>query len=190
MTEKRILTVGHSTHPLDEFLTLLRDAGVDLVADVRRLPGSNRYPWFNQDALAASLADAGIRYHRIAELTGRRPIQRDVDDEVNALWRNRSFHNYADYALGADFARGLDEVIRLGAEQQAVVMCSEAVWWRCHRRIIADHLLARGIPVGHLMAEGRITPAELTPGAVVRDGTVEYPADATSPGPDGLRRQP
>jgi uncharacterized protein (DUF488 family) len=190
MTDRRILTVGHSTHPLDEFLTLLRGAGVEFVADVRRLPGSRRHPWFDQDALAASLAAAGIGYGRLAELTGRRPIQRDVPDAVNSLWRNRSFHNYADYALGQDFARGLDELVRLGGEQQVVVMCSEAVWWRCHRRIIADHLLARGVPVGHLMAAGRITAAQLTPGAMVHDDSVEYPAEATSPGPDEPRRQP
>ncbi|WP_298868233.1 DUF488 family protein [Microbacterium sp.] len=190
MTDRRILTVGHSTHPLDEFLDLLQGAGAELVVDVRRLPGSRRFPWFDQDALSLSLAEHGIRYQRIVELTGRRPIQHDVPDDVDALWHNRSFHNYADYALGQDFARGLDELVRLGGEQQVVVMCSEAVWWRCHRRIIADHLLARGIPVDHLMPEGRITAAELTPGAVVGDGTVVYPAGATSPGPDEPRPQP
>lgn len=175
MTE--ILTVGHSTHSLDEFLGLLRDAGVGVIVDVRRLPGSNKYPWFNQDALSASLSDAGIRYAHVAELTGRRPIQHDVPDEVNALWRNRSFHNYADYALGSDFAHGLDELIgQADARHPPAVMCSEGVWWRCHRRLIADHLLAHGIRVGHLMPDGRIADAELTPGAVVRDGGVEYPA--------------
>lgn len=185
-----ILTVGHSTHPLDEFLTLLSDAGVGLVADVRRLPGSRRYPWFDADALSGSLADAGIRYERIDALTGRRPVQHDVPDEVDALWRNRSFHNYADYALGPDFACGLDELIRRGEGSRTAVMCSEAVWWRCHRRIIADHLLARGLRVGHLMPDGRLSPAALTPGAVIRGTRVEYPAaDATSPASGGRRRQ-
>ncbi|HTN55747.1 MAG TPA: DUF488 domain-containing protein [Microbacterium sp.] len=177
MTEPEILTVGHSTHPLDEFLKLLGESGVSAVVDVRRLPGSNRYPWFNQDALSASLTAHGIGYAHVAELTGRRPVQHDVPDEVNALWRNRSFHNYADYAMGAEFAQGLDGLIaQADAQHPPAVMCSEAVWWRCHRRLIADHLLARGIRVGHLMPDGRVAGAELTKGAVVRDGGVQYPA--------------
>lgn len=170
-----ILTVGHSTHPLEEFLALLRDAAVTAIADVRRVPGSNRYPWFNQDALAQSLADAGIGYRRIDQLTGRRPRQRDVPDAVNGLWRNRSFHNYADYALSAEFESGLTELIGDAAAGRTAVMCSEAVWWRCHRRLIADHLLARDIEVAHLMPDGRLDDAQLTPGAVVRDRRVEYP---------------
>ena len=176
-----ILTVGHSTHPLEEFLDLLHGAAVDVLVDVRSLPGSNRYPWFDEDALTSSLPAAGIRYRREASLGGRRRVSRDVPDEVNGLWRNRSFHNYADHALGAQFAAGLDELIREGRDADATVavMCSEAVWWRCHRRIIADHLLARGVEVGHLMPDGRVTPAELTPGAEVRDGVVRYPATAS-----------
>ncbi|MFC7790160.1 DUF488 domain-containing protein [Microbacterium sp. MAHUQ-60] len=177
MTDPEILTVGHSTHPLDEFLTLVKEAEAGAIVDVRRLPGSNRYPWFNQDALSESLGEVGIRYAHVAELTGRRPVQHDVPDEVNALWRNRSFHNYADYAMGAEFAQGLDGLIaQANAQHPPAVMCSEAVWWRCHRRLIADHLLARGIRVGHLMPDGRVAGAELTKGAVVRDGGVQYPA--------------
>ncbi|MFD5225107.1 DUF488 family protein [Microbacterium sp. NPDC058342] len=184
MTDPAILTVGHSTHPLEDFLTLLVDAGAAAVVDVRRLPGSTRYPWFDEDALAMSLRAAGMGYSRIEELTGRRPRQHDVPDDVNALWRNRSFHNYADHALGDEFAAGLDELIELAdARHPPAVMCSEAVWWRCHRRIIADHLLARGIAVAHLMPDGRVVPAALTAGALADGVRVEYPAaDATSPG--------
>ncbi|BDZ38678.1 DUF488 domain-containing protein [Microbacterium suwonense] len=183
MTEPAILTIGHSTHPLDGFLALLRGAGVGTIIDVRRLPGSRRCPWFDQDDLSSSLAEAGIRYQHVPELTGRRPAQHDVPDEVNALWRNRSFHNYADYAMGAEFARGLEQLIaQADPRHPPAVMCSEAVWWRCHRRLIADHLIAHGVDVGHLMPDGRVVPAELTPGAVVAAGNVEYPAaDATSP---------
>ncbi|MBD8010895.1 MULTISPECIES: DUF488 family protein [Microbacterium] len=172
-----ILTVGHSTHPLEEFTGLLRAADVGAVIDVRRLPGSNRYPWFNADALAASLPEQDIRYLRIEQLGGRRNLQRDVPDEVNGMWRNRSFHNYADYALSGEFAEGVDELLAVAEDVAgaAAVMCSEAVWWRCHRRIIADHLLARGVAVGHLMPDGRVAEATLTPGAEPRDGTVEYP---------------
>ena len=100
-----------------------------------------------------------------------------MPDDVNALWRNRSFHNYADYAMGEEFAEGISELLALDEATAArvAIMCSEAVWWRCHRRIIADSLLARGTDVGHLMPDGRVSEAALTPGAVVRDGVVEYP---------------
>lgn len=173
-----ILTVGHSTHPLDEFTGLLAVAQVGAVVDVRRLPGSNRYPWFNEDALASSLPAQGIRYLRLEALGGRRNVQRDVPDDVNALWRNRSFHNYADYALGEEFADGIAQLLAIDHDiaGHATVMCSEAVWWRCHRRIIADHLIARGIAVGHLMPDGRVAEAVLTPGAVVVADVVEYPS--------------
>lgn len=177
-----LLTVGHSTHPLEEFVDLLHGAGVAEVVDVRRLPGSNRFPWFNEDALAQSLPQARIAYRRAEALGGRRNASRDVPDDVNALWRNRSFHNYADHALGEVFVEGLDELIRRNDDAGPVaVMCSEAVWWRCHRRIIADHLLARDVPVGHLMPDGRIVPADLTPGAERRDGAVVYPAAPAEP---------
>jgi len=175
-----IVTVGHSTHPFDEFAALLSGAEVSALVDVRRLPGSNRYPWFNEDALAATLPGKGIVYRRIEQLGGRRNVQRDVPDQVNALWRNRSFHNYADYAMGEEFAAGLSDLLAMeeAAAGRVAVMCSEAVWWRCHRRIIADHLLARGVAVGHLMPDGRISEAALTPGAVATGGAVEYPPRA------------
>lgn len=173
-----ILTVGHSTHPRDEFIELLGGAEVRALVDVRRLPGSNRYPWFNSDALAETMPEHGIRYLRIEQLGGRRNLQRQIPDEINGMWRNRSFHNYADYALSGEFAEGIDELLAVAEDGsgRASVMCSEAVWWRCHRRIIADHLLARDIPVGHLMPDGRVTEATLTPGAVIRDGALEYPS--------------
>lgn len=166
-------TVGHSNRPLEEFLTMLGDAGVGLVVDVRRLPGSRACPWFDQEQLAPALREVGIDYVHEVALTGRRPRQPDVLAEVNALWRNQSFHNYADYALSDEFAAGLARV-REAAAAAPALLCSEAVWWRCHRRIIADHLLAQGDPVEHIMET--IVPATLTPGASVRDGQVTYPA--------------
>ncbi|WP_431861418.1 DUF488 family protein [Micrococcus terreus] len=181
MTESapdQFLTVGHSMHPLESFVQMLRSVQVELVVDVRRLPGSNRCPQFNQDALEQSLPQHGISYRRAEALGGRRSRDRSVPDEVNGFWENRSFHHYADYALSTPFAGGLKELIGWGARTRLAVMCSEAVWWRCHRRIIADHLLARGHPVLHLMGVDRAMPAELTPGAVVDpdDGQVTYPA--------------
>ena len=170
-------TVGHSTRTLEEFIALLRSVDVGLVVDVRRLPGSRRYPQFDQDALAASLTGAGLEYRRLASLGGRRPRDRAVPDEVNGFWDNRSFHNYADHALTEEFRSGLAELRAWGAERTTTVMCSEAVWWRCHRRIIADHLLAAGAQVLHLMEPGKAAPAQLTAGAVVDPdgGRVTYP---------------
>lgn len=170
-------TVGHSTRTLDEFIDLLRSVGVRVLVDVRRLPGSRRYPHFDQEALAESLSGAGIEYRRLASLGGRRSRDRSVPDEVNGFWENRSFHNYADHALSEEFRTGLAELRGWGAERTTAVMCSEAVWWRCHRRIIADHLLAAGEQVLHLMEPGKAPPAQLTAGAVVDPdgGRVTYP---------------
>ena len=181
----RVLTVGHSTHPIDEFLALLRGAGVADVVDIRTIAGSRHNPQFGEDALAASLTEAGLGYRREARLGGLRGRTRAVDPEVNALWRNASFHRYADHALGAEFAAGLDALVELADSAAPVepprlpaIMCSEAVWWRCHRRIVADYLLVGGTPVAHLMPDGRIQLASLTPGAVPQpDGRILYPAE-------------
>ncbi|MGV9194126.1 DUF488 family protein [Microbacterium sp. MC2] len=172
-----LFTVGHSNHTLEEFTALLQAAEVGLVVDVRKLTGSRAHPHFNDDVLAVALPDAGISYRQLPALAGRRPRAKDVPDEVNALWRNRSFHNYADWALGDEFRDGLDRLRTWGGDVATTVMCSEAVWWRCHRRIIADHLLAAGEEVSHIMPGPRLDAAALTPGAVVAaDGSVFYPA--------------
>ncbi|CAL8897620.1 hypothetical protein KVA01_06460 [Kocuria varians] len=178
MTEP-LFTIGHSTRSIEEFLDLLRDSGVTRVVDVRKLPGSRRYPQFGEDALAASLRAEGIRLERLPALTGRRPVSRTVPFETNTWWQNRSFHNYADHALSLDFRDALGELIGMAAGHRCAVMCSEAVWWRCHRRIIADHLLARDLTVQHIMGPGHVDPAQLSAGAVLGDdGAVSYPAGA------------
>jgi uncharacterized protein (DUF488 family) len=170
-------TIGHSNRSLEEFTDLLRDNGIELLADVRRLPGSRRYPQFDQDVLAAALDDAGIAYQWSEGLTGRRRVSKDVDFDVNAWWENRSFHNYADHALSDEFRQALAELLELGTARRSTVMCSEAVWWRCHRRLIADHLLARGAEVFHILQPGRVEPGKLSAGAVVDDQFgVTYPA--------------
>lgn len=170
-------TVGHSDRTIERFTATLEEARVERVVDVRKLPGSRRHPQFDRDALRDALSGDGIRYERVAALGGRRPRSKGVPPDVNGFWENRSFHNYADYALSPGFREGLEQLLRLGRESRVAVMCSEAVWWRCHRRIIADHLLARGEEVRHILAPGRIDPAELTPGAVVHaDRSVTYPA--------------
>lgn len=174
----RVLTVGHSTHPIGEFLELLHGAGVTRLVDVRTLPGSRHNPQFNEENLAPSLERVGIGYVREQRLGGLRAPTRTVDPDANSFWQNQSFHRYADYALSTPFVDGLDHLIHLATPGQLpVIMCSEAVWWRCHRRIIADYLLARDIPVTHLMPDGRRTPATLTRGAHPQaDHAITYPA--------------
>ncbi len=160
----------------------MRESDVRLVIDVRSIPRSRTNPQFNQDSLPETLAPLQIGYKHISELGGRRGKSRESESSPNSYWRVRSFRNYADYALTAPFANGLTRLRERGAEQRCVVMCAEAVWWRCHRRIIADYLLAAGEQVKHILAKSHVDVATLTPGAVVRnDGTVVYPAQDTQP---------
>jgi uncharacterized protein (DUF488 family) len=170
-----IFTIGHSTRTIPEFVEVLRSGPADLVVDVRTVPKSRRNPQYNEDVLASELEPWQVGYTRIADLGGLRGRSRDIPPEVNGYWENQSFHNYADYALSGQFAAALDELLDLSAGRRPAIMCAEAVWWRCHRRIIADYLLARGRSVIHLMGEGRTEPARLTPGAEVRDGRIVYP---------------
>jgi uncharacterized protein (DUF488 family) len=169
-------TIGHSNRSVQEFVELLRGPQVARVVDIRKMPRSRTNPQFNQDTLPAALADSGITYEHLASLGGLRGKPVDVPPALNAYWTNRSFHNYADYALSAPFRAGLEHLLAAGRASRCAIMCSEAVWWRCHRRIVADYLLAAGETVEHIMGHGRIDPAHLTPGAEVRtDGTIVYP---------------
>jgi uncharacterized protein (DUF488 family) len=175
-------TVGHSNRSIEEFVGLLRGADIGLVADIRTVPRSRANPQFNRESLPASLAPFQIAYEHMAALGGLRGRTRALSPEVNGFWTHASFHNYADYALSAEFRAGLGHLIEQGRSRRCVLMCSEAVWWRCHRRIVADHLIARAETVLHLMGQGRVEPAELTVGAVVQpDGRLTYPA-ANPPG--------
>lgn len=173
-----IYTIGHSTLTIPAFVELLRVGEVRLVADIRTVPRSRANPQYNRDTFPGALAGYQVDYRYLAALGGLRGHTPGVDPEVNGLWRNRSFHNYADYALTEAFAEGLRELLALAADRRCAIMCAEAVWWRCHRRIVADYLLARGREVFHLMAPGRAEPASLTPGAVVAGGSVTYPPPA------------
>jgi uncharacterized protein (DUF488 family) len=175
MTDLPIFTIGHSTRSIAEFVDVLRSGPADMVVDVRSVPKSRRNPQYNEDVLGEELAPFQVGYTRIGGLGGLRGKSRDVPAHVNGFWENQSFHNYADYALSAEFAAALDELLALGSERRCAIMCAEAVWWRCHRRIIADYLLERGRPVFHLMGEGRAEPARLTPGARPEDGRIVYP---------------
>ncbi|QYX56566.1 DUF488 domain-containing protein [Roseovarius sp. SCSIO 43702] len=172
-------TVGHSNRSLQEFVDILRAAGVQVIADVRSFPRSRSNPAFNIDSLPDDLRRYQIGYRHFPDLGGRRKIQPEVPDTLNAFWRNRSFHNYADYALSDRFGRSYDELLELGRDRRVAIMCSEAVWWRCHRRIIADYLLLDGKDVFHLMGNKREETATPTPSATrTGDGKVIYPAAA------------
>lgn len=158
-------------------MELLRTGDVSFVADIRTVPQSRTNPQYNKQTLPKCLATFQIGYEQIAELGGLRGKSKQAAPELNSFWENRSFHNYADHALTDAFRSGIDRLIALGREQRCAMMCSEALWWRCHRRIVADHLLIRGEQVFHLMGEDRIVPANLTKGAQVMDnGMLTYPA--------------
>jgi len=169
-------TVGHSNRTLGAFVALLREVGVEIVADIRKMPASRANPQFNREPLEAALAEVQIAYEHMPALGGLRGKARGAAGDLNGLWTNASFRNYADYAVTDSFRAGLQHLLDAGHARRCAMMCAEAVWWRCHRRIVADYLLARGETVIHIMGEGRLEPARLTAGAVVRsDGTVVYP---------------
>lgn len=176
--QRTVFTIGHSTHPIDEFIAMLTASGVDFLVDVRAFPRSRTNPQYNSDTLSASLAEAEISYIHIKALGGRRWHPKGALPSKNTLWKNSSFRNYADYAETAEFHAGLEQLKKLSLDRSCAIMCAEAVWWRCHRRIITDYLLAATIPVVHIMGLNKTEPATLTKGAKTRpDGSILYPPE-------------
>lgn len=173
----RFFTLGHSTRSFDELLELLDQHGITFLVDVRSFPRSRTNPQFNCDRLTERLPDHGISYEHIDELGGYRDT--DLDESPNAAWNNDSFHAYADYALTEEFQAGLQDLIALGEEFTVSYMCAEKVYWRCHRRIISDWLLARGHEVVHIFDTDRAENHSLTRFATVADETVTYPESET-----------
>ncbi|MFA6954935.1 MAG: DUF488 domain-containing protein [Thermoanaerobaculia bacterium] len=172
-----LFTIGHSTRTLAELVALLRQVDVTLLVDVRSIPRSRTTPQFNEDTLPNALANDGIGYRHLHALGGRRHHRKGAPPSLNRYWRVAAFRNYADYAETNEFCAGLDALRALALDDQCAIMCAEAVWWRCHRRIITDYLLAGGTRVEHIMGAGQIVPATLTPGSrVMADGTLRYPA--------------
>lgn len=174
MTETRVYTIGHSTHPIDEFVGMLRAHHVEGLIDVRTVAGSRHNPQFGEGELASSLSTAGIEYQRLRELGGLRttPVAHRTD---NGAWRNRSFRNYADYMQTPEFAAGIDRLIALATKQPVAIMCAEAVPWRCHRSLIGDALLARGLEVIDIMSLASAKPHALTGFAKIDGDRVWYP---------------
>ena len=175
-----IFTVGHSTRSIDEFVELLQHGSAQKVIDVRTVPKSRRNPQFGEDRIEEELGRFQVSYRRIADLGGLRGKSHGVSPELNAFWENQSFHNYADYALSQTFRSALAELMEESSERTCAIMCAEAVWWRCHRRIISDYLLANGRTVLHLMGTSRVDPARLTAGARPQSDGIIYPQPARS----------
>jgi uncharacterized protein (DUF488 family) len=173
-----IYTIGHSTRPIDEFLDLLISRGIQLVADVRSIPGSDRYPQYNAENLAALLEKEGIAYEHIANLGGLRKPKKNSE---NAGWRNASFRGYADYMQTPDFAKGLDRFEKIAAKKRTAIMCAEAVPWRCHRNLIADALTVKGWEVLHIISGHKDREHHLTSFLRVHDGKLSYPKPDDSP---------
>jgi uncharacterized protein (DUF488 family) len=170
-------TIGHSTRTIDAFVALLRANGVQRLVDVRTVPRSRMKPQYNKEALPEALAAHGIAYQHLPALGGLRPRRKDVAPEVNGFWENRSFHNYADYAMTPEFHAGLDALLQRGQAERCAVMCAETLWWQCHRRIITDYLLAQGEAVFHIVQGEVPEPARITPEAEARpEGVLVYPA--------------
>jgi len=168
---KTIYTIGHSTRTMDEFLTMLRSFSITRLVDVRHFPGSRKFPQFNKEALCQSLEDANIKYEHLVSLGGRRKPQ--VDSE-NTAWRHPAFRGYADYMETPPFKEGILQLEQFGDEATTVYMCSEAVWWRCHRSLISDYLKVQGWNVQHIMDEGKAKEHPFTAPAKVIDGKLSY----------------
>lgn len=176
---RTLYTVGHADHPIGEFAALLRASGIRVLADVRRAPGSRHSPQFNGGALAASLSACGIGYVHLPELGGWRKARADSPNEA---WTNRSFRGYADHMGTAEFERGMDRLLTAAAGGPTACMCAEGLWWRCHRRLLSDALVARGHGVVHILPDGRHEPHALTPGAAVAGSYITYPSQQQSLG--------
>jgi len=172
---RRIWTIGHSTRKIERFTSLLEENGIKLVADVRGLPGSKRYPQFNKEALDQSLGERGIGYEHLPDLGGRR---KPKPDSRNTAWRNASFRGYADYMETEQFRKGVKRLVDLANDiGPTAIMCAEAVWWRCHRALISDYLKAQGIEVTHIVDANKSEPHPYTSAARMVDGTLSYTND-------------
>lgn len=176
MAELPIFTVGHSTRPVNEFIDLLRSNGIRRLVDVRTIPRSRMNRQYSYEILPGTLSSCQIAYTLIPELGGRRKKQPDIDPSCNSFWQNQSFHNYADYAVSREFGEGLKSLSLLSEDERCAIMCAEAVWWRCHRRIIADYLLlVHGKEVFHIMGNDRVERARATPSATIMGSALCYP---------------
>jgi uncharacterized protein (DUF488 family) len=169
-----VFSIGHSTHSLEDFLALLGRHEVEALVDIRRFPGSRKWPHFNRENLAAALAEQEIEYHWLESLGGRRKTGKSEESPNRGL-RNDSFRSYADYMLTDEFRQGVDALLEIARRRRAAMMCSESLFWRCHRRLVSDYLVTQHIPVEHIFPGGEVKPHTLTREAKVAEGRLVYP---------------
>ncbi len=175
----QLFSIGHSNQPIDRFLGLLAQHRIEALVDIRRFPGSRKYPHWNQQNLAASLQEAGIEYHWMEALGGRRRSKKAGPASPNLGLRNEGFRSYADYMLTEEFHQAAGKLLEIAARKRTAMMCAEAVYWRCHRRLVNDFLLANHVAVQHIFPNGEVRPHKLTEGARVEQGEVTYPLSVT-----------
>ena len=166
-----IWTIGHSTRSLEEFIELLNENQIQILVDVRHFPGSRRYPHFNREQLEDSMPARGIRYEHLLDLGGRRKVR---PDSHNTRWRNAAFRGYADYMETEPFCRGIDLLMEIARTGRTAIMCSEAVWWRCHRSMISDYLKSIGVSVIHILGPGKTEEHPYTSAARMVNGRLSY----------------
>lgn len=169
--KRTIYTIGHSTHTLSDFVTMLQSFGIEVLADIRGLPGSRKFPHFDKENLELSLKENGIRYVHLAELGGRRKVHKD---SKNTRWHNASFRGYADYMETEGFEKGIAKLETIALQAPAAYMCAEAVWWRCHRSMVSDYLKAKGWTVLHIMTAGKAEEHTYTAPARVVGNCIFY----------------
>lgn len=167
----KIWTIGHSTRSFDEFVDLLRGNTIEVVADVRSYPGSRKFPHFNRESLEASLPGEVIDYVHLKELGGRRRVRAD---SPHTVWRNEAFRGYADYMDTEEFAHGIDCLLEIASGSRTAIMCSEGVWWRCHRSMISDYLKSTGVVVQHIMGRDQVVEHPFTSAAKIVEGKLSY----------------
>jgi uncharacterized protein (DUF488 family) len=172
-----VLTIGHATHPLDRFVALLGQHEVEALVDIRRFPGSRMHPHFSRDNLAAALPKAGVEYHWLEALGGRRHKKAGGAPSANLGLQNQGFRNYADYMLTDEFREGVEKLLEAARHKRKAIMCAEGLFWRCHRRLVSDFLVANGVAVQHILPSGELRPHRLTAGAMIEDGRVTYPGE-------------
>ncbi len=172
--QKIIYTIGHSTRTLEHFVAMLQSFNIEMIVDIRSFPGSRRYPHFNKENLEVSLPEKNINYVHLKLLGGRRPVKKD---SKNAGWRHPAFRGYADYMETDDFKKGIDELEQIAIKQKTAYMCSEAVWWRCHRSMVSDYLKLNGWIVFHIMEINKSEEHRYTQPAKIIDGKLSYTAN-------------
>lgn len=173
--EPEIYSIGHWNYSLEQLVGLLAQHEIKALVDIRRFPGSRKFPHLGQQSLSAALPKAGIDYHWLEALGGRRNSKKDGSTSVNLGLRNESFRNYADYMLTEEFRQGIKSLLEIAGKKRTAIMCAEAMFWRCHRRLVSDFLLTHDITVQHIMPNGKLHPHTLTDGAKVEDRVLTYP---------------